>query len=161
MPQLRHRKARNGNVRRIESSMLLVWDSRVLCQPHRGQLGRSGSVTASTSPFPQCRLPACPVLRIQIAVPGLCPFPSSNLRGHQTCKVTNLPSMVTFGGLITSRNLWHFTPVPVPRRFVPWFRIGARLDDPPCPQLPCPLSPLTATGRTLSRTCRSRWTASP
>jgi hypothetical protein len=98
-------------VRRIESSMLLVWDSRVLCQPHRGQLGRSGSVTASTSPFPQCRLPACPVLRIQIAVPGLCPFSSSNLRGHQTCKVTNLPSMVTFGGLITSRNLWHFTPV--------------------------------------------------
>jgi hypothetical protein len=52
-------------------------------------------------------------------------------------------------------------PVPVPRRRAPWFRIGARLDRPPCPQLPGPLSLLTATGRTLSRTCRSRWTASP
>ena len=51
LPQLRHRKACNSNVRRIESSMLLVCDSRVLCQPHRGQLGRSGSVTASTSSF--------------------------------------------------------------------------------------------------------------
>src|ERR1035438_503944 len=51
LPQLRHRKARNPNVRRIESNMLLMCDSRVLCQPHRGQLGRSGSVTASTSSF--------------------------------------------------------------------------------------------------------------
>src|ERR1019366_805958 len=51
LPQLRHRKARNANVRRIESSVLLVCDSRVLCQPQRGQLGRSGMVTASTSSF--------------------------------------------------------------------------------------------------------------
>ena len=43
LPQLRQRKARSENVRRMPSSMSLVWDSRVLCQPHRGQVGRSGS----------------------------------------------------------------------------------------------------------------------
>jgi hypothetical protein len=62
---------------------------------------------------------------------------------------------------IDQHNAYWGAPVPVPRRCVPWFRIGARPDRPPCPQLPGPLSPLTATGRTLSRTCRSRWTASP
>jgi hypothetical protein len=48
-PQLRHRKARSANTRNTESTMLLVWDRRVLCQPHRGQIGRSGSVSSSTS----------------------------------------------------------------------------------------------------------------
>src|ERR1035437_10224819 len=49
LPQLRHRKARSETARRIGSSMLLVWDRRVLCQPHRGQMGRLGSVASSTS----------------------------------------------------------------------------------------------------------------
>jgi hypothetical protein len=43
----------------------------------------------------------------------------------------------------------------------PNYTISHRLDSPHRPHLPSPLSPLTATGRTLSPTCRSRWTASP
>jgi len=49
LPQLRHRKARSETARRIGSSMLLVWDRRVLCQPHRGQIGRLGSVASASS----------------------------------------------------------------------------------------------------------------
>jgi hypothetical protein len=33
----------------MDSSMLLVWDKRVLCQPHCGHARRSGLVTSSTS----------------------------------------------------------------------------------------------------------------
>src|ERR1035437_1424131 len=49
LPQLRHRKARSETARRIGSNMLLVWDRRVLGQPHRGQMGRLESATSSTS----------------------------------------------------------------------------------------------------------------